>query len=394
METLFKEAKKLQADLVGYRRSLHAVAEVGFSLSNTKAFLQKTLQEIGCDFYDCGRAGIEVRLGKGEECRLLRADIDALPIPEKTGVTYAAKNGNMHACGHDMHAAMLLGAIRLLKAREDKLPLKVKCLFQPAEEILEGAEDCIKSGVLENVTSALTLHVMTDVPLPSGTVVFPSGGVGAPAADYFTIKVYGKACHGSAPQNGVDAVGVLCQILLALQEITAREVSVTDRSVVTVGKISGGDAGNAIADYAEGVGTLRSFDEETREFIKKRIQEISVNIAKAFRAKAKVEFHGGCPTLINDKELSKQMYKCTKEQLNADMVLSLEELGEGTTRKSGGSEDFANFSHKVPSLMVALSAGGTGEGYRYPLHHPKVCFDERVLYIGSGLYALFALLLS
>ena len=391
MQKLFQDAKNLQTDLIGYRRALHMRAEVGFELPKTKEFLENTLKEIGCDFRDCGRAGIQVMLGKGKKCVLLRADCDGLPIQEKTGLPYASKKGNMHACGHDMHTAMLLGAIRLLKKRERELPCKVKCLFQPAEEILEGAQDCIKNGILKGVSSAVSLHVMTDVALPSGTVVIPSGGVGAPAADYFKVEVYGKSCHGSAPQNGVDAVSVLCQILFALQEITAREIPVTDCSVLTVGKIKGGTAGNVIAEHAEGEGTLRSFDEETRAFIKKRIEEISAYIAKAFRAKAKVEFYGGCPTLVNDQGLSAHMYECTKKHFNADMVLSSDELGGGTSKKSGGSEDFAYFSHEVSSLLLALSAGETEKGYEYPLHHPKVCFDESVLYIGSGLYALFAL---
>ena len=389
MEKLIRDAKAIQADLIEYRRGLHQIAEVGFDLVQTREFIRKTLQEIGCEYQTCGRAGIEVTLGQGKDCVLLRADCDGLPIAEKTGLSYACKRGNMHACGHDMHAAMLLGAIRLLKDR--KLPCKVKCLFQPAEEILEGAEDCIKAGILKGVSSAVSLHVMTDVPLLSGTIVVPSGGVGAPAADYFKVKVYGKSCHGSAPQNGVDAISVLCQILFALQEITAREISVTDHSVLTVGKMTGGTAGNAIADYAEGEGTLRSFDEDTRAFIKKRIEEISTHIAKAFRAKAKVEFYGGCPALVNDKGLSQQMYKCAKKHFNANTVLLSEEIGGGATRKSGGSEDFAYFSVKVPSLLLALSAGETQKGYEYPLHHPKVTFDENVLYIGSSLYALFAL---
>lgn len=392
MEEIFKEAQQLQKELTGYRRALHAMAEVGFDIKNTRRFIRQTLESFGCKTENCGKAGVVATIGQGEKYILLRADADGLPIEEKTGLKYASKTGNMHACGHDMHVSMLLGAAKLLKEREEKLPCAVRLLFQPAEEILQGAKDCIDAGVLQGVRAAFTLHVMTDVELPVGTVVFPGGGVSAPAADYFKVTVKGRSCHGSAPQNGVDALIPTSHILLGLQEIIARELPSSSLSVLTVGRLQGGVAGNAIADYAEAEGTLRSFDEEERAFIKRRIKEISDGIAKAFRAKAKTEFTSGCPTLVNDEELSKRMYEQAKRLFNADMVLSSSQLGGGTTKKSGGSEDFAHFSQKVPSLMLALAAGEPKNGCIHPLHHPKTKFDEQALCTGSALYALFALL--
>lgn len=390
---IFSQAKNLQKEMTENRRFLHAHAEVGFEVGQTKAFIKSKLEEMGYAPKDCGRAGLVARIGKGDKKNdlLLRADVDALPIREKTGVAYACKTGNMHACGHDMHAAMLLGAAKLLKENEKRLRGGVRLLFQPAEEILEGANDCIQAGVLEGVGGAAMIHVMTDTPLPTGTLIVPSSGVGAPAADYFTIEVEGKACHGSAPQNGVDALGVAAYILLALQEIPARENPASVPAVLTVGTLSGGNAGNAIADYAKMQGTLRAFDEGVRENMKKRLDKIARFVAKSFRAKAKISFQGGCPTLQNDRGMSAFTEEKLKKALGKNEVFSVADLGGGVTQKSGGSEDFAYISQKTPSIMLALAAGETEKGYRYPLHHPKANFDESALYKGAGALALLAL---
>ena len=395
MKELLKKAQNLQTELSEYRRWLHQNAEVGFSLEKTQSFVKEKLTEMGYTPKECGRAGILAVLGKenAKQAVLLRADMDALPLRERTGLSFACKSGNMHACGHDMHTAMLLGAARLLKEYARRLPYAVKLLFQPAEEILQGARDCIESGALENpsVIAALTVHVMTGVPLPIGTLVIPAAGVGAPAADYFTVEISGKSCHGSAPQNGVDALNVAAHIFIALQEISAREIPVSSLAVLTVGKLYGGSAGNAIADCAVLEGTLRALDEETRAFIKNRLKELVCGIAKSFRAKAKVRFSGGCPTLVNHEEICARLKKCAGQVFDERQIIYADELSSGVRNRSGGSEDFAYISQKTPSAMFALSAGGKEKGESYPLHHPKVDFDERVLPLGAALFAAFAL---
>lgn len=411
---LINNAKALQAELRGYRRFLHEHAEVGFNLSKTKAFVKERLAEAGYTPKDCGKAGVMATVGgesreyeehlkserrakgvKSTESILLRADMDAFPIEEKTGLAFACKSGNMHACGHDLHTAILLGTAKLLKARETQLPCKVVFLFQPAEEILEGAQDCLRTGILEehNVKAALTLHVLTDKALPVGTMIIPAQGVGAPAADYFEIAIRGKACHGSTPQNGVDALTVAAHALIALQELAAREISVASPAVLTVGKLIGGSAGNAIADFARLQGTLRAFDEGVREQVKIRLKEIAQGIAKTFRASARTTFSGGCPTLINDGEICRKLQKSIEQVFNEGKILLGEELGSDVKTRSGGSEDFAYITQKVPSAMLALAAGKgkkTGKGQVYPLHHPKVDFDEDVLWIGAAALAAFA----
>ena len=388
MQELLKSAKELLPVLIENRRYLHQRAEIGFSLKQTVSYVTERLTALGYTPQKCGKSGVVATIGKGKKTFLLRADMDGLPIREQTNSLYACKTGNMHACGHDIHTAMLLGAAGLLKARERELKGVVKILFQPAEELLEGAKDCIDGNVLDGVDSAMMLHVLTATDLPTGKAVVASAGVSAPAADYFTIKVQGKGCHGSAPWNGVDALTIAAHILVSLQEIAARELSIATPAVLTVGKLTAGSAPNAIADSAEMNGTLRAFDEETRERLKKRLREIAVGTAKFFRGRAKITFDSGCPTLVNDGELSDFVTSAAKKLLGEKGVFTSAELSGGSVAaRNGGSEDFAYISQLVPSVMVGLIAGNKAEGYEYPLHHPKVTFDEGVLYIGAALYA-------
>lgn len=392
MEQIILEAKALQEELVKHRRWLHQHPEVGFDLPQTKEYVCQQLSDMGYTPEDCGKAGIVALVGgrKPGKTFLLRADMDALPIPEESGVEFASQSGNMHACGHDMHTAMLLGAAKILKAHENELCGTVKLMFQPGEEIFEGAKDMISGGVLENPTvdGALMIHVTVGVPLPSGTVIVCAPGVSAPAADYFTIKVQGKGCHGSAPHKGVDALTAAAHILIALQEIQARELPASEEVVLTVGTLHGGTASNVIADSAELGGTIRTYDENTRTFLKERMKEISESVARAYRAAATVEFGSGCPTLVNDAQLAQKAINSLSDKLGAQRVLSAAELGGA---RGGGSEDFAYVSHRVPALMLALAAGAPEEGFSYPLHHPKVKLDEEALSFGAAAFAAVAM---
>jgi hippurate hydrolase len=398
-EELLKRAGELQAQLVCNRRYLHTHAETGFDLTNTISYVKKELQDMGYSPVECGRAGLVAIAGGKKEGKvfLLRADMDALPIHEESGVTFSSDNGNMHACGHDMHTAMLLGAARLLKEYEDEIEGTVKLMFQPAEEIFEGSNDMIAAGLLENpvVDAALMIHVMAGMPFPAGTVIVSSPGVSAPAADYFEIHVQGKGCHGSMPNTGIDPLNAACHILIALQEIHARELSMSDQAVLTIGTMHAGTAANAIPDSVTMGGTLRTFDEETRTFIKERMKDIIECTAKAFRADARLIWGSGCPTLLNDKELSLCINDYVKELLGNEHAFSVAELqamssGQSSS-KAAGSEDFAYVSQKVPSVMLALAAGEPEKGYVYPQHHPMVKFDEAALASGSAVYAYTAM---
>ena len=395
---LLQEAESLRDTLLTERRTLHQHPETGFDLRFTKDYVKQELTAMGYAPTDCGKAGLVVLAGEKKPGKvfLIRADMDALPMEEEADVPFAARNGNMHACGHDMHTAMLLGAARLLKAHEEEIRGTIKLMFQPAEEIFEGSHDMIESGVLENprVDAALMIHVMAGMPFPAGTVVVSAPGVSAPAADYFAIKVQGKGCHGSMPNTGIDPLTAAAHILIALQEIHARELALGDRAVLTIGTMNGGTASNIIPDTVTMGGSLRTFDEETRGFIKERMAEIAQGTASAFRAAAEVTFGSGCPTLVNDKELSVCARSYLKELLGDGKVFSAAELaatGGGKASKTAGSEDFAYVSQEVPSIMLALAAGQPEKGYCYAQHNPMVKFDEDVLCGGSAVYAYTAL---
>ena len=384
--------------IVSDRRYLHTHPGTGFQIAETLDYVRRSLIDMGYEPLPCGKAGIVATAGSGKSGKvfLLRADMDALPIKEEADVDFASENGNMHACGHDMHTSMLLEAARILKKKENKIKGTVKLMFQPAEEILEGSKDMLKSGVLENpaVTAGFMLHVMTGIPFPTGTAIVCDGGVSAPAADYFTIKITGRGCHGSSPHNGIDPINVAAHIVIALQVLAAREFSPKEHCVLTIGSIHAGKAANAIPDCAELGGTIRTFDDTIRDRIKTRMKEIATQTATAFGATATVEFGSGCPTLINDAELSACTVKYIQELNGPQMAFTAGKLTAGATGnapKENGSEDFAYISHEIPTIMIALAAGHPEEGYRYPLHHPKVKFDEDALPIGAAIYAYTAL---
>ena len=393
-EQILREAQGLSEEIRGHRLWLHAHAETGFDLRETKPYVRKALEDMGYQVSDCGRAGLSALVGKpGGKVFLLRADMDALPIREESGVDFSCKSGKMHACGHDLHTAMLLGAAKILKAHESELSGQVKLMFQAAEEIFEGSRDMIANGILENPRpqGAMMLHVMAGMPIPAGTVIVSSPGVSAPAADYFTIHVQGKGCHGSAPHNGIDPLTAACHIVISLQELQARELPASEEAVLTLGSFRSGDVGNVIPDSATLQGTIRTYGEETRAFLKTRIPEMAQAIATAFRATAQVEFGSGCPTLLNDKALSENLAQWARELLGPQKAFTTQELSGGKPSRGGGSEDFAYISQEIPSVMLALAAGEPDKGFPYPQHHPKVRFDDSVLPVGAAMFVYGAI---
>ena len=397
-EILLSEAESISEIIVNQRRTLHQMPGTEFDIGETLAYVKKELEDMGYAPEQCGRAGLVALAGgkKPGKVFLLRADMDGLPIREEADLDFASKNGRMHACGHDMHTAMLLGAARLLKEHEDEIEGTIKLMFQPAEEVFEGSRYMIESGLLENpkVDAALMIHVMANMPFPAGTVVVSAPGVSAPAADYFDIKVQGKGCHGSMPNTGVDPLTAAAHILISLQEIHARELAMGEKAVLTFGTMNAGTASNVIPDTVTMGGTLRTFDEESRSYIKNRMSEIAQGVAQAFRAEAEVIFGSGCPTLVNNRDMSLSCEKYVKELLGPGKAFSVTELnamGGGSSSKTAGSEDFAYVSQQVPSVMLALASGQPDKGYCYPQHHPMVKFDENALPGGSAVYAYTAL---
>lgn len=393
-ETILSRAQAIADEILTHRRWLHAHAETGFHIANTKDYVKTALEQMGYQVTECGKAGLVTTIGQGERTILLRADMDALPITEEADVDFSCTNGRMHACGHDMHTAMLLGAAKLLKKHEHSLKGTVKLMFQPAEEIFEGAKDMIHDGLLENpkVDMAMMIHVAAGLPIPAGTAIVSTPGVTAPAADYFSIRIQGVGCHGSTPQKGIDPLTAAAHVLIALQEIHARELDPAENAVLTIGTFHGGSAENVIADHATLGGTIRTYDETTRNYLKDRITQIATGIAASFRASAQVEFGSGCPTLVNDETVCNHVLGYLKEILGPSGAINAADFNRNVRIPSGGgSEDFAYISHLVPSVMIVLAAGDPALGYVHSQHHPKVRFDETVLPIGAAAFAHIAL---
>ena len=394
-QDLLNEAKALEPQLQTWRRTLHRHPEVGFDLPQTKALVKQALTEMGYAPQDCGKAGVIALVGgkKPGKTLLLRGDMDALPIQEQSGEEFSSEiPGRMHGCGHDMHTAMMLGAAKLLKAHEDEIEGTVKLEFQPAEEIFQGSPDMIANGLLEDpkVDAAVMFHVLAGMPLPAGTVLVPGGGITMASCEQYHITVHGKGGHGSTPHACVDPITAAAHIHIALQEINSRELDPNAFGVLTTGCFKAGAASNVIPDTAEMFGTIRTTDPDnkTGELIRKRMTEIAQGVALAFRCTAEVEFSDYCPCMVVDKALAADALTYMTDLLGAG-AMDMTPLTGG--KAGGGSEDFAFVSHEVPTVSMFLSAGNSKDGYLYGQHHPKVRFDDSILYEGSAAYSYFAL---
>lgn len=387
-EELYRRAKELTEILEEHATFLNAHAEVGFELEETLNYVACELNKIGIKPSRCGRCGVTgIIEGKRDgKTFLLRADMDALG-----GLCPDMPGKRIHACGHHMHTAMLLGAAQILFENKDIINGRIKLMFQPAEEILSGALDMIENGVLDapRPDGAMMLHVIAGTDFPTGNAIVSSGGVSAPSADFFKITVKGKGTHGALAHMGVDPISISAHILSGLAEINSREIAMGEPCALTIGKITGGGSANAIPDSVELEGSLRAFDEKTRENIKNRLCDITNNIAKAFRGRTEIEFTSGCPSLVNDEQLSHMAYQCLREYLGKDKVI-MSESGAKTGMR-GGSEDFSYISQRIPSIAISIGAGRKSDGYEYPLHNPLVRFDKGALPIGALAYAAIAI---
>ena len=394
-DKLLAEAEALQPQLQKWRRTIHRNPEIGFDLPKTRALVKQALTEMGYQPQDCGKAGILALAGgkRPGKTILLRGDMDALPIFEESGEVFASEiPGRMHGCGHDMHTAMMLGAARLLKAHEDELEGTVKLEFQPAEEIFQGSPDMLAHGLLEDphVDAAVMFHVLGGMPLPLGEVLVPGGGITMASCEQYHIVVHGKGGHGSMPENCIDPITAAAHIHIALQEINARELSQNDFGVLTTGRFAAGAASNVIPDTAEMWGTIRTTDPENKSgaLIKQRMTEIAQGVAAAFRCTAEVMFSDFCPCMVVDKALAQDAFGYLADLLGQG-VMDMTALTGG--KPGGGSEDFAFVSHEVPTVSLFLACGGPAQGCRYSQHHPKVRFDDSVLYKGSAAYGYVAM---
>lgn len=387
IQELRREAQTMQPQLTADRRRLHQNPEAGAVLPETVAYVKGRLTEMGYHPQELGGGLTATVTGTDTgRCILLRADMDALRGQEQSGLSFRSENGCMHACGHDMHTAMLLGAARLLMQHRQELSGTVKLVFQPDEEGFTGAKSILEAGVLKDAPTpqaALALHVNSGT--PSGMVLCGRGTFMA-GCTLFRISVRGTGCHGAMPETGVDPINIAAHIYLALQALTAREISAKEPAVVTVGRFQGGQAPNIIPEEAVMEGTIRTFDRELTARIMERIQAIAEHTAAAFRGSAQVEEIASAPPLVNDPALMEQVSGWAEELAGKERVYHLDQGGMG-------SEDFASFTYELPCAYLLLGAGTPQEDPRYgkPMHNEAVVFNEDVLPTGAALHTLFAL---
>ena len=376
---MFHASEDLKKEIIANRRALHQRAEIAFDLPETRAYVSEKLKEYGYEPEEMG-GGITCTVGKGGKTILLRADMDALPMKEESGLDFACTTGNCHSCGHDCHAAMLLGAAKVLKEMEGELKGTVKFMFQPAEEVLGGAAAMVEAGILENpkVDAAFGIHVSVGrEDSCTGTVLCTHGTMNN-SGDAIKITVKGKDAHGSQPQLGIDSISIASRIVIALEELTAKEIPTKEDSVVLVGKIVGGTTCNTVAGTTEMEISVRTQGHQERAYLKRRVKEIAEGIAAAFRATAEVEYQYGMPPLVNDETMMNEFLGYMKEFLPADQVKEVEE--------EGGCEDFTVVSEKVPAVFMMLGAGDKGSGHIHGMHHPAMQVDEDALPVGTEIY--------
>ena len=388
MNKFTEQANLMKEEIIGYRRTIHSNPEVGQELPKTKKYVMDKLREFGYCPEEICESGIVATIegSKPGKTFLLRADMDALPITEKTTCDFKSDNGCMHACGHDMHTAMLLGAAKLLKKNQDEIEGTVKLVFQPDEEGFTGAKKMIKAGVLENpkVDAALAMHVHSGTP---SNLVLCGLGTSIAGCNRFRIVVKGAGCHGAMPETGVDPINIASHIYIAIQSILTREISATKSAVVTIGKFVGGDVPNVIPEEVIMEGTIRSLDKEVGEFIFKRMNDRVTSTAKMFRGEAELIELSSAPPLTNDNNLAHELTNYMKDIVGERAVVLFESAGMG-------SEDFASYSYEVPSVYIMLGAGSKQEDNLYgePMHNEKVVFNEDILPTGAAIHAYSAIM--
>lgn len=380
MNGIAQRARELESEIRTHRRTIHSFAEIGFDLPQTTAYVLRTLKEYGYEPKMVGKAGITCTAGKPGKTFLLRADMDALPMEEKTGLEFAATNGHCHSCGHDMHTAMLLGAAKILKENEDQLAGTVKLMFQPAEEILGGSQDMIENGIMLNprVDAAMAIHVMAGKNYSRCGDIICRDGCVANSGDAVRIEVFGRDAHGSRPELGVDAIHIAAHILFALDELTTREIPMDEESIVLVGQISGGTTCNSIPGSAVMELSVRTTGPKQREFLCRRIEELSMAVASMYHGTAKVTHVYGTPALVNNSDLLKDVVGYLKECYSEEYI----QYGPAAGDKIG-SEDFTRVAELVPSIFLQLGVGSLAEGHEWSLHHPAVKMNEQALTIGT-----------
>ncbi|MBV8727223.1 MAG: amidohydrolase [Candidatus Eremiobacteraeota bacterium] len=370
--------------VVELRREIHRFPELGFQEHKTAKLVERELDSLGIEHRRVAQTGVIgiIRGAKPGPTAGLRADMDALPVTEETNEPFASENsGVMHACGHDAHTAMLLGAASILQAQRDDLTGSVVCLFQPAEEGPGGALPMIEAGALDEprVSAIAMLHV--DPRIDTGTIGITSGAVNA-ATDEFTVKVTGRGGHGAHPHLAADAIPAAAAMVLGMQNIAARETDPLKSVVVSIGTIEGGYRNNVIADHVKLTGTFRSHDADVRNALEGRARRILEGIARAYGVEVELEVDHGYPPVVNNAALAHDFSEYMRARSSLHIVAPPPTMG---------GEDFAYYAQRVPGLAIRLGIRNEAKGITVAGHSSRFRVDEAALPVGVETLLKFAL---
>jgi hippurate hydrolase len=387
LSPLLADAARLLPEVVALRRRIHRRPELGLELPETQRAVLEALDGLDLEVATGGKTSAVVATLRGDHpgpTILLRADMDALPLQEESGLDFASEHdGRMHACGHDAHVSMLVGAARLLVAHRAELAGSVKLVFQPGEEGYAGARILIEEGLLDGeprVDAAFAIHV--DSSVRAGAVAGRAGPLLA-AGDVFSIDVTGRGGHASMPHLAADPIPVACEIVSALQSMVTRRVHVFDPAVVTVTKIHAGSALNVIPRTAQIQGTFRTVSEATRRIVRERLEQVAGGIAAAHGLEARTHHIPGYPVTVNDDDFAGLVREVATSLVGGDQVIDM-------PAPVMGAEDFSYVLQRVPGAMVFLGAR-PGGGRAEPLHSSRMTLEESALATGVALHAAMAL---
>ena len=377
------EANEIKDELRDIRRILHQYPELGFEETNTSKFIKEFLTKEGIEFKEFAGTGVcgiikGTKEGINNKVIGLRADIDGLPMQDKKSCSYASKiNGKMHACGHDGHTTILLGAAKLLNKNKDKFNGTVKLIFEPAEETTGGAKVMISEGVLKDPAVDVMCGLHVEEVLDAGMIMVKRGTVNA-ASNPFTITIKGSGGHGAYPDTAVDPIVIASHVVTSLQSIVSREIKPVNPAVVTIGSIHGGTAQNIIPSEVKLGGIIRTMTNEDREFAKRRLKEIVNGICTTFRGSAEIEIEESYPCLYNDDNMVEILEASAKNIIGSENV-------KVQKNPKLGVESFAYFANEVPSVFYFLGIRNEEKGIIHSAHNSLFDIDEDALPIGVAI---------
>jgi amidohydrolase len=376
-------AQSVEPHVIAARRHLHRYPELSFEEAETAAYVAARLREWGYT-PRTGVAGMHgvtawIEGGRPGPAIALRADMDALPIQEETGLPFASERpGVMHACGHDCHTAMLLGTARLFAQIREQIPGRALFIFQPAEEVAPGgARPMVEAGVLEGVDEVYGLHIS---PAISAGLLGFRDGVSCANSDKFRVLVHGRGGHAAQPHHTVDPVVIAGHMIVALQQIVARQVSPMQSAVITIGTVHGGTKANIIPGSVELTGTVRTLDQALRESMPGRMERLLGGIAEGFGGSSEFAYSFGYPSVVNDGQATERARLAAAARVGDDRVI--------TPELSMGGEDFAYFAQERPGCFGRIGVGSpeSSPAERYPLHNGRMTVDESALHLGVAFY--------